>query len=107
MADNISKYNNSLTQEERRTQAQAAGIKSGEIRRENRIIKERINDRMSDDDLNQIIDNLIMRAKDNTRDFIILRDTLGQKPKQDLSIQEEPVVIRIHRVPRPGEKPDE
>ena len=88
MADNISKYNNSLTAEERREQAQAAGVKSGETRRENRRIKERIHERMTDDDLTEIIDNLIDRAKHNTRDFEILRDTIGQKPKQEIGINE-------------------
>lgn len=86
MADNISKYNDSRTAEERREQAQAAGVKSGESRRESRIIRDRINERMTDDDLTEIVDNLIRRAKKNTRDFEILRDTMGQKPKQEFNI---------------------
>lgn len=86
MADNISKYNSSRTAEERREQAQAAGVKSGETRRENKMIRDRITERMTDDDLTEIVDNLIRRAKKNTRDFEMLRDTLGQKPKQEYTI---------------------
>ena len=86
MADNISKYNNSITAEERSRQAQAAGIESGKTRRENKIIRDRINERMTDDDLTEIVDNLISRAKKNPRDFEMLRDTMGQKPKQEINI---------------------
>ncbi len=99
MADNISKYNNSLTAAERRKHTQAAGVKSGESRRENKIIKAHITDRMSDDDLTEIVDNLIDRAKHNTRDFIVLRDTLGQKPPTHATIENDPTefhVIRVH-----------
>ena len=88
MADNISKYNNSLSQEERRRQSRQAGIRSGEIRRENRRLREYIHERMTDDDINEIVDNLIDRAKHNTRDFEILRDTIGQKPKQEIGVNE-------------------
>ena len=99
MADNISKYNNSLSAAERRRRTQAAGIKSGETRRESKLIKDRLNGRMTDDDLDEIVDNLIDRAKKYTRDFIVLRDTLGQKPPTRALIgndQDEIRVIRVH-----------
>ena len=100
MADNISKYNASRTAAERHEQAQAAGIRSGEIRRENRQIKELVRERMSDDDLTEIVDNLIFRAKRNLRDFVVLRDTIGEKPADNMAItasQGDPFIIRVHR----------
>lgn len=107
MPDNISKHNNALTAEERTRNARKAGIRSGEIRREHKRLKDAILDRVTDDDLTKIVDGLIERAKHNTRDFEVLRDTIGEKPKETVSLNDrEPVTIRIHRVPRPGEEAD-
>ena len=103
MADNISKHNAALTPEERSERGRKAGTRSGEIRRENRRLKDAIIDRMSDDDLGEIIDNLIRRAKRNTRDFEVLRDTIGQKPKEDIVLDREPIVVRIHSKAEAGD----
>lgn len=104
MPDNISKYNEALTPEERAERGRKAGARSGEIRRENRRLKDAIIDRITDDDLNEIVDALIKRAKRSNRDFIVLRDTLGQRPTNNMSIEhDEPIIIRFHSVPPPGE----
>ena len=95
MPDNISKYNNSLTAQERRDLTQKAGKRSGEIRRENKLIKDRIRERITDDDITVIIDNLIDRAKQSPRDFAILRDTMGEKPTSSVEIDSDPVIIRV------------
>lgn len=58
------------------------GMKSAEARRERKIFKEEILKRMKENDWNEVIDNLIARAKKNSKDFEVLRDTIGQKPKE-------------------------
>ena len=99
MPDNISKHNNELTAAQRSERGRKAGTRSGEIRRESRRLKDAILDHMTDDDITEIVDGLIKRAKRSSRDFETLRDTIGQKPKDALEVEEvEPVVIRVHCV---------
>jgi hypothetical protein len=62
------------------------GIASGKARRENKLIKDRILERMGESDWDVMIDNLIARAQEDTKSFETLRDTLGQKPKESVSI---------------------
>ena len=47
---------------------------------EKKIIREILADRLGVDDLNEIIDNLIERAKHDSKDFETLQASLGQKP---------------------------
>lgn len=98
MADNISKYNKSLTAAEKAERGRKAGKRSGKVRRENRRLKEALLERLTDDDLTAIVDGLISRAKRNTRDFEVLRDSIGQKPRETVSVAEaEPVQITVRR----------
>lgn len=71
--------------------ARKGGIASGKARRENKLIKDRILERMGESDWDTMIDNLIGRAMETDKAFEILRDTVGQKPseKVDLSIEDE------------------
>ena len=62
------------------------GIKSGEARRERKLIKDRILERMGESDWDTMIDNLIERATDDTKSFEVLRDTIGEKPKDQLEV---------------------
>lgn len=97
-ADNISKHNAQLTPEERAERGRKAGKKSGKVRRENRRLKEALLERLTDDDLTAIVDGLISRAKRNTRDFEVLRDSIGQKPRETVSVAEaEPITITFSR----------
>jgi len=50
------------------------------VRRENKLIKDRILERMGESDWDTMIDNLIARATEDTKSFETLRDTIGQKP---------------------------
>lgn len=50
------------------------------MRRENKLIKDRILERMGESDWDTMIDNLIARATEDTKSFETLRDTIGQKP---------------------------
>ena len=74
-------------------EASRGGKKSAERRRENKLIRDRILERMGETDWDEMIDNLIARAKEDRQDFETLRDTIGQKPKDTVAVQTE--VIRI------------
>ena len=77
--------------------------KSVAKRRENkakeRIFSESIKQMLTDDDWAEIINNAIKRAKESDKGFEVVRDTLGQKPKEQVAIeQEKPFEIEIHTI---------
>lgn len=80
-----------LTKEELKKRQSNGGKKSAQARRENKLIKDRILERMGESDWDTMIDNLIGRAMETDKAFELLRDTVGQKPseKVDLSIEDE------------------
>jgi hypothetical protein len=87
-----------LTPEERKANASKAGKASGQARRENKLIKDRILERMGESDWDTMIDNLIARASEDTKFFEVLRDTIGQKPKDSVEVQGNGIEIRVHNV---------
>ena len=62
------------------------GKRSAEVRMERKLIKERILERMGESDWDTMIDNLIERATDDTKSFEVLRDTIGEKPKEQITV---------------------
>lgn len=48
--------------------------------KEKRLIRQVIEERLGGEDLDEIVDNLIERAKKDSRDFEVLQSALGQKP---------------------------
>ena len=74
------------TTEEQREIARMGGIASGEARREKKLIRERILERMGETDWNTMIDGLISRAKETDKAFELLRDTIGEKPVEKVSM---------------------
>ena len=54
-------------------EASRGGKASVKARREQKIFKQAIAERMGFDDFNQMVDNLIKRAKDNDKSFKVLR----------------------------------
>ena len=64
--------------------------KSVEARKRNtlerKLIKERILERMKAKDWDEMIDGAIERAKTSDKGFEVLRDTIGEKPKEDISL---------------------
>lgn len=80
-----------LTKEELKKRQSNGGKKSAQARRENKLIKDRILERMGESDWDTMIDNLIGRAMETDKAFELLRDTVGQKPSEkiDLSIEDE------------------
>lgn len=87
-----------LTKEEAKRRGSLGGQASVKARKENKLIKDRILERMGESDWDTMIDNLIARASEDTRSFEVLRDTIGQKPKDALEVQGEGIEIRIHNV---------
>ena len=64
--------------------------KSAKKRKENaaerKLIKDRILERMGESDWDTMIDKLIERATIDTKSFEVLRDTIGEKPKDQLEV---------------------
>lgn len=75
-----------LTPEERKENARKAGKASAEARKERKLIKERILERMNESDWDAMIDALIDRAKKTDKGFEVLRDTIGQKPTTAIGV---------------------
>ena len=67
------------TDEAREMQKKSAKKRSDNIK-EKKLIREIIEKRLKARDLNEIIDNLIERAKLDSKDFEVLQAALGQKP---------------------------
>lgn len=51
---------------------------------EKKIFKDELIKRLGDKDFNEILDNLIARAKRDDKSFEVLRDTMGQKPSEKI-----------------------
>lgn len=81
-----------LSKEEAKKRGSNGGKASVEARREQKIFKQAIAERMGFDDFNQMVDNLIARAKDNDKSFEVLRDTMGQKPVEVHEVIETPII---------------
>lgn len=95
---NLKPFTSDQSREEAVKNGRKGGIRSGEVRRENKLIKDRILERMKESDWDAMIDGLIKRSKDSVKDFEVLRDTIGQKPKESLEVQGEGIEIRVHNV---------
>lgn len=67
------------TEEAREMQLKSAQKRSQNIK-EKRLIRQVIEERLGGEDLDEIVDNLIERAKKDSRDFEVLQSALGQKP---------------------------
>lgn len=78
--------------------ARRGGIKSGETRRRNKLLREDIMKRMKVRDYNEMIDNLIERAKYDNKAFETLRDTIGQKPTEKIDATVDAVTICVDLV---------
>lgn len=76
-----------LTTEEAQIIGRKGGIASGEARHERKLWKEEIVKKLNAKDFDEIIQNLIDRAKNNDKSFEVLRDTMGQKPKEEIETE--------------------
>ena len=82
---NIGNLRTPSTEEAREMQKKSAEKRSQNIK-EKKIIRQIIEERLGCDDLNEIIDNLIDRAKNDSRDFEVLQSAMGQKPVDKVMI---------------------
>lgn len=66
-------------------------VKSVQKRKENiekkRLFESMIKERLKEEDLKQIVDNLIVRAKHNDKSLEVLRDTSGEKPTEKHEVE--------------------
>ncbi len=94
---NIDEYNKSISADERTMNARKAGQASGEARREKKLIKDRILERMNATDWDEYIDGIITRAKESKADAEFLRDTIGEKPaeKHEVKLNEDVTLDRL------------
>ena len=53
---------------------------------ERKLIQERILERMKQKDWDEMIDGVIERAKISDKGFEVLRDTIGEKPKDNIAL---------------------
>lgn len=74
------------TASEQREIARKGGKASGEARREKKLIRDRILERMTENDWDEFIDGIIERAKKGDRAYELLRDTIGEKPVEQVNI---------------------
>lgn len=81
------------TSEAREMQLKSAKKRS-ENAKERKIIRKVLEERLKVKDLNEIADNLIERAKKDSRDFEVLQAALGQKPVDKVVVSDvDPSVI--------------
>ena len=74
----------SLSSEEAKRRGSLGGKASVEARKEKKLFKEELTKRLGAKDFEEIIDNLIARAKKDDKSFEVLRDTMGQKPSEKI-----------------------
>lgn len=76
---NIKNLRTPSTEEAREMQLKSVQKRSQNIK-ERKLIRAVIEERLGGADLEEIVDNLIARAKENSKDFETLQAAIGQKP---------------------------
>ena len=93
------------TEEAREMQKKSAQKRSQNIK-ERKLIRQVIEERLAGADLEEIVDNLIDRAKHDSKDFEVLQSAIGQKPIEKVVISEidTDVIDEIERMVNDDEK---
>ena len=92
------KPQNERTKSEQREIARKGGIASGKARRERKTLKDELLALLETEDYNSKISlSMIKEAlKGNTKAFEVIRDTIGEKPKDKIEIdQDKPFEVNI------------
>lgn len=84
---NIQNLRTPSTEEAREMQKKSAKKRSQNIK-ERKLIRQVIEERLGGADLEEIVDNLIDRAKYDSKDFEVLQASLGQKPVEKVVVSE-------------------
>ena len=81
---------NKRTKEEQRAIARKGGIASGESRRRRKTLREELLLLLEDNQMQQKISVALLKEaqKGNTKAFEIVRDTIGEKPKETIDIND-------------------
>ena len=66
--------------------ARKGAIAANKVKQEKKIIKEEILKRMSEKDWEEMMTNMIQRAKGTDKGFEVFRDSIGQKPAQEVNL---------------------
>lgn len=82
-----------LSKERAKTLQKLSAKKRSENVKQEKIFQKAIAERMGFDDFNEMIDNLIKRAKRQDKSFEVLRDTMGQKPIERVETTEVPKIV--------------
>ena len=91
--------NEDLTPNERRKRASKAGKASGEARRKRKTLKEELVSLLETNNYNEKISlKLIKKALEgNIKAFEVIRDTIGEKPKENVELsQDKPFEVNIN-----------
>ena len=84
---NIENLRTPSTEQAREMQKKSAEKRSQNIK-ERKLIRQVIEERLGGVDLEEIVDNLIDRAKYDSKDFEVLQSALGQKPVDKVMVAE-------------------
>ena len=84
---NIKNLRTPSTEQAREMQKKSAEKRSQNIK-ERKLIRQVIEERLGGADLEEIVDNLIDRAKYDSKDFEVLQSALGQKPVEKVMVAE-------------------
>ena len=84
---NIQNLRTPSTEQAREMQKKSAEKRSQNIK-ERKLIRQVIEERLGGVDLEEIVDNLIDRAKHDSKDFEVLQSALGQKPVDKVMVAE-------------------
>ena len=97
MANNIQNLRPVQTKEEARERGAKGGIASGEARRRRRTLKEELLLMLSDPEVQEKLSAAIMKKgmDGDIRAFEVIRDTIGEKPKDVFDINSNEINIRI------------
>lgn len=76
-----------LSHEEAVKNGKKGGIKSAESRRAIKTFKQAFEEQLDDNKIKELIDAMYKRATNgDTKAFELIRDTMGQKPKENISV---------------------
>ena len=84
---NIENLRTPSSEQAREMQKKSAEKRSQNIK-ERKLIRQIIEERLGGVDLEEIVDNLIDRAKHDSKDFEVLQSALGQKPVDKVMVAE-------------------
>jgi len=93
---NIDNLRTPSSEEAREMQKKSAQKRSQNIK-ERKLLKELLIERTKSKDLDEMLDNLITRAKNTDKGFEVYRDTIGEKPteKIDANVELKEIVVKL------------